>query len=192
MIEEVKLGAPEWESKLTAALPLFGHRNWIVVADCGLSRAIQARHRDRRRRRRSDSMSSTQVLDAIAASSHVRANSLPRLASLLLSPRSDAPGVHEYRKQLESALHGAQVRHSCRTSRSFTNSISPPQVFRILIIKTEMTIPYTSVFFELDCGYWSAEAEERLRAAIQAQQRPNQITRAGDTIEYANTGAVRT
>jgi hypothetical protein len=35
-----------------------------------------------------------------------------------------------------------------------------------LIIKTELTIPYTSVFFELECGYWNAEAEERLRAGI--------------------------
>jgi hypothetical protein len=29
-----------------------------------------------------------------------------------------------------------------------------------------MTIPYTSVFFELDCGYWNAEAEQRLRQAM--------------------------
>jgi hypothetical protein len=29
-----------------------------------------------------------------------------------------------------------------------------------------MTIPYTSVFFELDCGYWDADAEQRLRQAI--------------------------
>ncbi len=40
------------------------------------------------------------------------------------------------------------------------------QVFRVLIIKTDLTIPYTTVFFELDCGYWSAEAEQRLRQAI--------------------------
>jgi hypothetical protein len=31
-----------------------------------------------------------------------------------------------------------------------------------------MTIPYTSVFFELDCGYWNAEAEVRLRQAMLA------------------------
>src|ERR1039458_10655620 len=30
----------------------------------------------------------------------------------------------------------------------------------MLLIKTDMTIPYTSVFFELDCGYWNAEAEQ--------------------------------
>jgi hypothetical protein len=42
------------------------------------------------------------------------------------------------------------------------------EVFRIFVIKTKMTIPYTSVFFELDCGYWNAEAEVRLRQAMLA------------------------
>jgi hypothetical protein len=42
------------------------------------------------------------------------------------------------------------------------------QTFRVLIIKTELTIPYTSIFFELDCGYWSAEAEQRLRQSMAA------------------------
>jgi hypothetical protein len=42
------------------------------------------------------------------------------------------------------------------------------RLFRILILKTNLTIPYTSVFFELDCGYWSAEAEQRLRQAMRA------------------------
>jgi hypothetical protein len=39
-----------------------------------------------------------------------------------------------------------------------------------LIIKTPLTKPYTSVFFQLECGYWNAEAEERLREAIQAAE----------------------
>ena len=30
-------------------------------------------------------------------------------------------------------------------------------------IKTEHIMPYTSVFIELDCGYWSAEKEATLR-----------------------------
>jgi hypothetical protein len=31
-----------------------------------------------------------------------------------------------------------------------------------------MTLPYVSVFFELDCGYWNADAEQILREAIQS------------------------
>jgi hypothetical protein len=45
------------------------------------------------------------------------------------------------------------------------------KTFRVLIIKTEMVIPYTSVFIQLDCGYWSAEQEKRLREAIDAETR---------------------
>jgi len=36
----------------------------------------------------------------------------------------------------------------------------------VLVIKTDMTIPYTSVFFELDCGYWDSDAEKRLREGM--------------------------
>ena len=35
-----------------------------------------------------------------------------------------------------------------------------------LIIKTPLTILYASVFFQLDCGYWSSEAEQHVRAAM--------------------------
>jgi len=42
-------------------------------------------------------------------------------------------------------------------------------VFQVLAIKTKMRLPYTSVFVELDCGYWNAQAEDRLRAAMRVK-----------------------
>ena len=44
------------------------------------------------------------------------------------------------------------------------------RAFRVLLLKTTLALPYTSVFVELDCGYWSAEAEAALRAAIAASR----------------------
>jgi hypothetical protein len=44
-------------------------------------------------------------------------------------------------------------------------------LFRVLVVKTNMRIPYTSVFFELDCGYWNAHAEKQLRAAMKSRGR---------------------
>jgi hypothetical protein len=35
-----------------------------------------------------------------------------------------------------------------------------------------MTIPYTSVFIRLDCKYWSADAEKRMRARMAAAEQP--------------------
>jgi hypothetical protein len=31
--------------------------------------------------------------------------------------------------------------------------------FNVLVLKTNMAVPYTSVFIRLDCKYWSADAE---------------------------------
>jgi len=40
------------------------------------------------------------------------------------------------------------------------------KTFHILVLKTTLTIPYTSVFIRLECGYWGADAEKRLREAM--------------------------
>lgn len=40
------------------------------------------------------------------------------------------------------------------------------KLFNVIILKTDETLPYTSVFLELDCGYWNAAKEKHLRAAI--------------------------
>ena len=39
-------------------------------------------------------------------------------------------------------------------------------LFRIVILKSTLTIPYTSIFFELKCGYWSEDAERRFRHSL--------------------------
>ncbi len=39
------------------------------------------------------------------------------------------------------------------------------KTFHVLLLKTNLCLPYTSVFLQLDCAYWNADAEKRLRAA---------------------------
>lgn len=39
------------------------------------------------------------------------------------------------------------------------------KLFNILVLKSDMTIPHTSVFIRLDCGYWDAAREADLRGA---------------------------
>jgi hypothetical protein len=41
------------------------------------------------------------------------------------------------------------------------------RMFNVLLLKTNLTIPYTSVFIQLDCGYWDAEKEKRLRDSFE-------------------------
>jgi hypothetical protein len=155
----------DWKQQLKGALPLFGHRNWIVVADSaypaqsrpGIETIVSGAGQIEVARR---------VLDAIAGSEHIRANIyLDRELQFVAEP--DAPGISRYRKQLAELIKSAQTT-SLPHEQIIAKLDQSAQTFRVLIIKTEMTIPYTSIFFELDCAYWSADSERRLRALMAA------------------------
>jgi 16S rRNA C1402 (ribose-2'-O) methylase RsmI len=154
-----------WKSQLGDLLPLFGHRNWIVVADSAYP--AQSRPGIETIASGEDQIHVVrQVLGAIASSAHVRANVYADMELAFVS-EADAPGIADYRRDLTSVLHGAHVQYIPH-EQIIHKLDQSAQVFRVLILKTEMTIPYTSVFFELDCGYWNADAEQRLREAIAA------------------------
>lgn len=164
MIEEAKPATSDWKSQLAAALPLFGHRNWIVVADAAYpaqSRAgIETIAAD------ADQIHVMRTaIDGIAATAHIRAN-IYLDHELDFVSELDAPGVVNYRHELKTILGSSNVFHLPH-EQIIHKLDQAAQVFRVLILKTKMTIPYTSVCFELDCGYWSADAEARLRAEIE-------------------------
>lgn len=159
-------GSDSWESRFSRFLPLFGHRNWIVVADAaypaqsnpgietlftGEDHVEVLRH----------------VLAAIAASSHVRAN-IYLDAELPLVTEVDAPGVSTMRAEITRHLAERNTRFLAH-QQIIARLDEAGKLFRILLLKSTLTIPYTSVFLELDCGYWSEDAERRLRDA-QANQ----------------------
>jgi L-fucose mutarotase/ribose pyranase (RbsD/FucU family) len=153
----------DWERRLGDTLSLFGHRNWIVVADAaypaqsnaGIETICMGADQIHVLRR---------VTDAIAAARHIRAN-IYLDCDLQFVSESDAPGVASYRRELELLMANAVVNRLPH-EQIIAKLDQSAQVFRVLILKTELTIPYTSVFFELDCGYWSREAEKRLREAM--------------------------
>jgi D-ribose pyranose/furanose isomerase RbsD len=163
MTELVTSTALDWERKLSTILPLFGHRNWIVVADAaypaqskpGIETIVAGEDQIPVVRK---------VRDAISGSGHIRAKIYVD-KELAFVREIDAPGITEYKQQLQEVLYGSSVEH-LEHEQIIAKLDRSAQVFRILVIKTTKTIPYTSVFFELDCGYWNADAEERLRQAL--------------------------
>ncbi len=153
----------DWKAKVNESLPLLGHRNWILVVDSAYplqsSPGVEtietnASHFDVLR----------YVLGAVNNSIHVRPliymdKELPFVSD------DDAPGVSAYRDQvqriladyaIESMLHERVINQIDETSKEF----------HVLVLKTTMTIPYSSVFIRLDCKYWSADAEKRMRARM--------------------------
>jgi len=82
----------------------------------------------------------------------------------------DAPGISSYRERLGTLLTGSEIR-VLPHEEIIAKLDRAGELFRVLVVKTNMRIPYTSVFFELDCGYWSAQAEKQLRAAMKSRGR---------------------
>ena len=154
-----------WKQVLSERLPLYGHRNWIVVADS----AYPAQSREGIETIVSGAGQIDvlkQVLGAISASKHVRAI-VHTDRELKFVEEKEAPGISAYRQQL-AAILGNQKVDELPHEQIIAKLDQVSQTFRVLIIKTNMTIPYTSVFLELNAGYWGADSETRLRARMTA------------------------
>jgi hypothetical protein len=154
-----------WRDKVDAALPLLGHRNWIVVADSAYpqqsSPGIEVIETD------ADEFEVLHyVLGAVNHSIHVRAH-LFMDAELPFVPESDAPGVTAFRGKLEKALAGQPIE-SMPHEKLIAQLDQTSKDFLVLILKTRLAVPYTSVFLRLDCKYWSDDAEKRLREKMAA------------------------
>ena len=154
-----------WEETLKDRLQLYGHRNWLVIADS----AYPAQSRQGIETIVSNG-EHTSVLARTFEMLHECQHLKPKIYTdeeLSFIAEKDAPGVTCYRDQLKALFQGYPVctlPHEQIISR--LDRIG--EVFRVLLVKTNMRIPYTSVFFELDCGYWNAQAEDRLRTAMRS------------------------
>ena len=153
----------DWRARLNQELQLMRHRNWIAVVDSAYplqtSAGIETVETD------DDQLEVVKtVLGQIARSEHVRSVIFTD-AELKVVPESDAEGVTAYRDALGTLL-GKTEAQSLPHEEIIGKLDDAGKTFHILVLKTRMMIPYTSVFIRLECGYWSADAEKRLREAM--------------------------
>ena len=157
-----------WEQILKDRLKLFGHRNWVVIADS----AYPAQSKQGIETIAADDEQATVVERALAIlrqCKHVRP-AIYTDEELRFIPEEEAPGVTMYRDQLAGLLSGYEAS-SLPHEEIIAMLDRVGETFRVLLIKTTMRIAYTSVFVELQCGYWNAQAENRLRAVIRSKNR---------------------
>jgi hypothetical protein len=154
-----------WQALLRKRLPLYGHRNWVVVADSAYP--LQSRAGVETVATGAGQLEVvTSVLDQLARTKHLR----PAVyldAELPFVAEKDARGIKEYRAALKKVL-GARKAESLGHEKIIDRLDRAAEKFNVLVLKTTMTLPYTSVFLELGCGYWGDAAEQRLREAIRA------------------------
>lgn len=154
-----------WQKVLADRIPAYGHRNWIVVADSAYP--AQAKDGIETVVADADQLQVLQVvMAALAKSKHV-APIIHTDKELQYLDDAQAPGVEAYRDKL-AAIFKDKTVDTMPHEKIIERLDEVSQTFKVLVIKTNMTVPYTSVFLQLDCAYWGPDAEKGLRAKMAA------------------------
>ncbi len=152
-----------WQNKVEQAIPLLGHRNWILIVDSAYP--LQSSPGVETIQTNAPLITVLRyVLTAIDNSDHLR----PEIfmdAELPWVAEEDAPGVSQYRANMADMLHAFNVQ-SLPHGQLIDNVDKDSKTFHVLVLKTNMTLPYSSVFIHLKAKYWSDEAEARARAKM--------------------------
>jgi hypothetical protein len=152
-----------WKSRVNESMPLLGHRNWILIVDSAYP--LQSSPGVETIETNASHLEVLHyVLGAINSSIHVRPL-ISMDSELSFVPDDDAPGASAYRTQIAQILGDYKI-DSIPHERVIAQIDETSKQFHVLVLKTTMTIPYSSVFIRLDCKYWSAEAEKRMRARM--------------------------
>jgi D-ribose pyranose/furanose isomerase RbsD len=150
-------------SNLNEIVKKLGHRNWIVVTDSaypwqnapGIKTIVVNCEQEKEVHA---------VLAILKKVGHVQPTVFLDKELEYVSEKN-APGIGEYRSRLDELLKGysvVRIKHEELIARLDASS----KMFEVVIIKTNMKLPYTSVFMELGCGYWNDEAEKELRESF--------------------------
>ena len=152
-----------WRTTLHDELPLLGHRNWIVIVDSAyplqVSRGVETVETGA-----SQTEVVATVLHELALSQHV-APVVYMDAELPFLSEQNAPGVTGYRREINATLGSLPV-HGLPHEQLIKTLDEAGNTFHVLVLKTTLTIPYTSVFLRLDCKYWPDASEQALRKAM--------------------------
>ena len=153
----------DWKRSVNQQVNQLGYRNWIVISED----SFPAHSRLGMRQVISDAEVPEvldYVLNALEQTQHVRPQIC--LTREMRSVENDfAPGIDTMRASIWKSLHGHEPTELDQQSL-ITLLESANQNYDVLVIRTPTALPYTSVFLELQHGYWDAESEDRLRQRI--------------------------
>ncbi len=157
-----------WRAKVKQELPLLGHRNWILIVDSAYP--LQTSPGVETIETGATMAEVTQnVLRGLGESMHVHPIVYMDAELPFLSDK-DVPGVARYRYDMKATLGDRPVT-SLPHEQIISRIDEAGKVFHILVLKTTLAIPYTSIFLQLDCKYWSAASEVELRKRMKADSK---------------------
>ncbi len=154
---------PTWQTTVDQNLPLLGHRNWILIVDSAYP--LQSSPGVETIETNADQLEVVRyVIGAINKSIHVRPDIFMD-AELPYVQEEDAPGTSAYRDAIAKLLDGQNIQSELHQTL-IEDVDKAGQLVHVLVLKTRLAIPYSSVFIRLNCKYWGDDAEERLRSKM--------------------------
>ncbi|MGC6426066.1 MAG: hypothetical protein ACON5H_03600 [Akkermansiaceae bacterium] len=159
---------PVWGMALSGELRPIGIGNWVIISESSFpshsGRGVRTVHID---------AEIPKVLDFVVDYFDHSQNVTPTFNTARELPfveNDRAPGIDEYRKLLKKALHGHAVREMDHDSLALLAQRNSGK-FAVLVIKTNTALPYSSVFIELDTGYWDRDSEDALREKMRESRK---------------------
>lgn len=156
-----------WQVDVNRDLKTLGARNWIIIAEPSFpvfsGKGVKVVSTDE-----STPKLVAYVLNALEEHQQVQ----PRIYTsqeLDLLSEDYAPGIGVMRKEITQIISGrnhSELQHA--TLMKLMQDAG--QSYNVLIIKSNSSLPYSSVFMELDSGYWDSESETALRQRLEASR----------------------
>ena len=156
-------GHNDWRATLDQELPLLGHRNWILIVDSAYplqsSPGVETIETDA-----PPIEVLRHVLSTIDRSIHLRPDIFLD-KELAFVPEEEASGISAYRRELQSVL-GNFPAESILHEQLIARVDEAGKTMHVLVLKSRLAVPYSSVFIRLNCKYWGDDAEKRMRARM--------------------------
>lgn len=148
----------DWRDELNRQLPMLGHRNWLCIVDAAFPWSIAPGI---------EMLDTCEEIGGVLAHVLTRVDEAPHLRPIAHVAREldFVPQAQALKQELLTAIDGLETRRTLHSDILATLD-RVGREYRILMLKTTCTVPYTSVFLELECGYWPAEAEAEMREAM--------------------------
>jgi L-fucose mutarotase/ribose pyranase (RbsD/FucU family) len=157
------LAAKQLKQLLAKQLPLMGHRNWIAITDAAYPLQAQPGITTLTTKLRQFDVIRL-VLSVLGKSDHVRPLAY-RDAELDFLTDEQLPRIQTFRDKLAKILRHTESQ-ALLHDEIIARLNETGKQFHVLAIKTDSLLPYTSIFLQLECAYWDANREKKLRQNI--------------------------
>lgn len=152
-----------WKPKLKNKLSEYGHRNWILIVDKAFplqnSNGIVT-------------IDTHEGLLKVLDYTLGQIDSLSHLQPIIFTDKElnyitkeQVENIGDYRTALLEHIRKYQPKSMLHDS-VFVDIDKASKLFQVLVLKTDEVIPYSSVFIQLDCKYWTTEKENNLRTKM--------------------------